>query len=335
MSRKGGVVFVVNHARELGIKQSTTYLVARALERDRVVHLVESGSVYQDEHDRVMASGCWTLRRGDLDRCDVDALVAHLQALPVDEAPLELSSPTAVDLVLLRTNPARDTRGWAHQNVLTFLEMVRDRGVRVVNDPTGLKKASTKLYLQEFAPLVRPRTMIARDLGALRGFIDRMNGPCVLKPLRGTHGRDVFKISGPSADNLTQIMEIMTRSDYVIAQEFVPEAGAGDVRLLLVDGELFEVEGKVASVHRVPGKSDFRSNVSAGGSVQRAVITDKMREVVAHMGEVLRRDGIFFAGVDFIGSKVVEVNVFSPGGLTDAERFEGVDFTGALLDALL
>lgn len=330
-----GVVVVVNQARELGVKQTTTYLIARLLARDRVVHVVESGSLYQDEQDRVLATGCWTIQPDDLDTCDVEALVPHLRKLAVDEAPLELSSPDAIELVLIRTNPARDARGWAHQNVLTFLEMVRDRGVRVVNDPTGLKKASTKLYLQEFSPVVRPRTMIARDLGALRGFIERMNGPCVLKPLRGTHGRDVFKVSGADADNLTQIMEIMTRSDYVIAQEFVPEAGAGDVRLLVVDGELFEREGKVAAVHRVPGKRDFRSNVSAGGSVQQAVITDKMREVISLMGEVLRRDGIFFAGVDFIGSKVVEINVFSPGGLTDSERFEGVDFTGALLDVLL
>lgn len=330
-----GIVFVVNQVRELGLKQSTTYLIARVLERGHVVHLVESGTVYQDENDRVMASGCWTVRASDLERCDVATLVARLQTLAVDEAPLELSSPEAIELVLMRTNPARDTRGWAHQNVLTFLEIVRDRGVRVVNDPTGLRKASTKLYLQEFAPLVRPRTMIARDPGALRRFIDRINGPCVFKPLRGTHGRDVFKIAGPEAENLAQIIEIMTRSDYVIAQEFVPEAGAGDVRLLLVDGDLFEREGKVAAVHRVPGKSDFRSNVSAGGSVRKAMISDKMREVVAHMGDVLRRDGIFLAGVDFIGSKVVEVNVFSPGGLTDAEHFEGVDFTGAFLDALL
>ena len=329
------VVFVVNDVRELGLKQSTTYLIARVLERGRVVHLVESGTVYQDEHDRVMASGCWTVRGEELERCDVPALVAYLKGSPVDEEPVELTSTQAIELVLVRTNPARDARGWAHQNVLTFLEMVRDRGVRVVNDPTGLKRASTKFYLQEFAPLVRPRTMIARDAGALRGFIERMQGPCVLKPLRGTHGRDVFRVAGPGAENLTQILEIMTRSDYVIAQEFVPEAGAGDVRLLVVDGELFEREGKVGAVHRVPGVSDFRSNLGAGGTAKKAVITEKMREVVGHMGDVLRRDGIFFAGVDFIGSKVVEVNVFSPGGLTDAERFEGVDFTGALLDALL
>ncbi len=314
------LVVVVNDARRLGVEQSTTLLIARAASLGHVVRVVSAEALYCDERGDVRAQALCVR-----DMESPEDVVACVKSVRGEECVLQHS-----DLVWVRTNPGRDERGWVHQNVLVKLMLVQASGVRVINDPMGLQRASSKLYLNLLPEQVRPRTLVSHDPEVVKGFIERMQGPCVLKPLRGTHGRDVCKISGPEAENLTQLLEMMTRRDDVIAQEFVPEASEGDVRLLLVNGRLFEVEGKVCAVHRRPGGGDFRSNVHAGGSVVRARITQVMRDAVEVIGPTLERDGIFFCGLDFIGEKIVEINVFSPGGLGDAERFEGVDFTTAL-----
>ena len=186
----------------------------------------------------------------------------------------------------------------------------------------------------------RPRS---RVLGVADGemheseiaFIDEVGGKCVVKPLKGTHGRDVFMLRGSDADNLNQILDIMTRSGHVIAQEFIPEAVEGDVRLILLDGDLLEIDGHVAAVARVPGSGDFRSNIHAGGRARAVEPTPLMREAAVVVGERLRQDGIFLAGADFIGGKLVEVNTFSPGGLLDSERFYGVEFTAHIIERAL
>ena len=118
-----------------------------------------------------------------------------------------------------------------------------------------------------------------------------------------------------------------------MAQGFVPEAVDGDVRVLLVNGAPLMVDGAFAAVRRRPPKGDFRSNVFRGGAAERVTEIPGVEAIAAAVAPQLAADGLFFVGLDLIGSKVVEVNVFSPGGLGDAERFSGVDFTTPLLDA--
>jgi glutathione synthase len=322
---KKRLIMIVNDARSLGVGQATTLILARAASLGHTVHVVSCGALHVDELGDVRAQAF-----------DVSAAQQpeHVLATIASGQPHEVVLQS-YDLVWVRTNPGRDERAWLHQNVLVLLMLVQAAGVRVINDPVGLQRASSKLYLNAFPEHVRPRTLVSHNPAIVREFIARMDGPCVLKPLRGTHGRDVFKVSGTDADNLNQLLELMTRHDDVIAQEFVPDAVHGDVRILLVDGALFEIDGKCCAVRRRPGGSDFRSNVHAGGSVVRAVLTDVMRETVAQIEPLLVRDGIFFAGLDFIGDKIVEINVFSPGGLGDAQLFEGPDFTSALVERAL
>ncbi len=323
------LLFVVNEVGGLKPEQSTTFLIVEALRVGHRVDVVGSGSLYCDEQGDILAQGC-TLEPDASTTWSNNEVIRILK----DAASTQVNLKSA-DLVWVRTNPARDNRKWAHENALVMLGFVHDAGTPVINDPWGLQKASSKLYLNEFPLEIRPKTVVSKDVNVLKAFMKRVGGACVVKPLKGTHGRDVFKLKGEDSDNVNQILEIMTRTDYVIAQEFVPEATLGDVRLLVVDGELFEVDGKVAAVHRAPGGSDFRSNIHAGGVAKQAVITPVMRGVIEKMKPVLKRDGIFFAGVDFIGTKIVEINVFSPGGLVDAEVFEKTAFTEHLIAAAL
>jgi glutathione synthase len=237
------------------------------------------------------------------------------------------------DAVWVRTNPGRDkASAWAHEVGLRLLERLEREGVRVLNPPGALTRAGSKLYLCELSERVRPRTLVARDREELRAFVASCQGACVLKPLDGTHGRDVFKVDASAPSNLNQILDVLGRGGFVMAQQYVEEAWRGDVRVIMVDGEPLRVGGRACVVRRVPGGGDFRSNVSAGGSAVSEEWGEELERVAAELGPKLRADGLFMVGADVIGGKLVEVNVYSPGGIGDASAFAGVDFMGALVD---
>jgi glutathione synthase len=43
---------------------------------------------------------------------------------------------------------------------------------------------------------------------------------------------------------------------------------------------------------------------------------------------------MFLVGLDILGNKLLEINVFSPGGLGTAASLEGLDFTAAVIEGL-
>lgn len=309
---------VVNEAARVHDAGTTTALLSAAIARGHDVSVCGAGALSVGVAGEIIAT----------------AHPAHLR-----DGRLTLQPPAAAPLtpshtVLIRTNPGRDTaRAWMHEVVLRMLVMARDQGVTVVNDPAGLLLASSKLYLSVVPARHRPLTLISRDRAELRAFFDQI-GRGVLKPLTGSHGRDVFLIDKGSQGNLNQIIDVLTRDGFAMAQSFIPEAPRGDTRLLLLDGAPLTVDGRVAAVRRVPGAGDFRSNVSAGGRAEAGQMTPVLTEIAAAIGPRLAADGILLAGLDIIGSKVVEVNTFSPGGLPDAGRFCGVDFLSPVLEAI-
>ncbi len=228
--------------------------------------------------------------------------------------------------VLVRTNPPRDPRIGLHATALQLLRFVRDTGVVVINDPDGLKLASSKLYLALLPPFARPHTIASADPKELRQFVRGREGPSVLKPAVGTRGRRVFRV-GPDEQNLNEIVEGLLEHGTVVAQEFVPAATLGDTRVIVVGGEVLAIDGVAAAVHRVPSRDDFRSNIHAGGEAQPGHVTPAMQRVIDAIGPLFVRHGLFMVGLDFIGDVVCEINAFSAGGFPDFERFTGKPFT--------
>lgn len=318
------VGIVLNRVGDLHPEQTTAMLAARAVARDHETWLVEVAELGQDAAGPVIARG---RRAGPPSSLGGLVSVGPVEPLVLDD----------LDAVLIRTNPARDPlRPWAHQAALLLLEVLRERGVPVHNDPRGLVWASSKLHLTTLPESVRPRTLVTRDPERIEAFLASAPGDVVLKPISGTRGQDVFRIDRDRRENLPQILDVLVRSGLAMAQDYVPEARDGDVRLILLDGVLLEVGGQVAAVRRVPPKADFRSNVAIGGRPAPVEqVTAGMRRVVEEVGPGLVRDGLRLVGLDLVGDRVVEANVYSPGGLFDAERYYGVDFTGAILDRLL
>lgn len=240
------------------------------------------------------------------------------------------------DVVMLRSDPADDTdsSSWAKNAGVAFGQLFASAGVLVVNDPDSLANALSKAYFQHFPEIVRPRTLISRDEKLITEFVSDLGGKAVLKPLQGSGGSGVFLVNSDESPNLSQIIEAISRDGYVVAQEFLPDAKNGDVRMFVMNGRPLKVDGKYAAFRRVSQSADIRSNMSAGGAAEPVEVTEEMLYMVDVVRPKLVADGMFLVGLDIIGNKLMEVNVFSPGGLGSCQKLYKVDFAPAIIEDL-
>ena len=240
------------------------------------------------------------------------------------------------DVVMLRSDPAADAADapWANNAGVAFGQLIASSGVLVVNDPGTLANALSKAYFQHFPEVVRPRTMITRDQARIAGFVAELGGKAVLKPLQGSGGSGVFLVTKQESPNLSQIIEAIARDGYVVAQEYLTEARNGDVRMFVMNGKPLKVNGKYAAFRRKSTGSDIRSNMSAGGKATAVTVTDEMLELVDVVRPKLVADGMFLVGLDIVGDKLMEVNVFSPGGLGSSTALYEENFAAAVIEDL-
>ena len=260
----------------------------------------------------------------------------YLQAIQDDSAIVEKITATDLDVLLLRNDPASEPvgRGWAKNASVIFGQLALRHGVIVLNDPNSLSEAVNKMYFQHFPESVRPRTLITRDPKEIQNFHEEQGGSIIMKPLQGSGGAGVFLVKKDDAVNLNQMIEAISRDGYVIAQEYLPKATEGDVRLFVVNGKALQYKGKFAALRRVNKNEDIRSNMSAGGTAEKVKIDATMLEIVDTIRPKLVLDGMFMVGLDIVGDKLMEINVFSPGGLQGASAMEGVDFSIPVIQAI-
>ena len=145
-----------------------------------------------------------------------------------------------------------------------MVKVAMQQGVIVLNHPDTLFDCQNKMYFQHFPEVVRPRTLITRRADDVQRFYEEQNHRIVIKPLQGSGGKDVFLLK-EKATNLQSIVDAVARNGYVIAQEYLPQASEGDVRLIVMNGRTLQHEGKYLAVRRRNAEGDFRSNISAGG----------------------------------------------------------------------
>jgi glutathione synthase len=261
---------------------------------------------------------------------------SYLRVLHGAKAKTERITVDDLDILMLRNDPAEDAvaRPWAPSAGIVFGRLARNHGVIVLNDPDSLAKALNKMYFQSFPEVVRPRTLITRDRNEIRRFARQEGGSIVLKPLQGSGGTSVFLVRPDDMSNLNQMVEAVSRDGYVIAQEYLPAAAEGDTRLFLMNGRPLRHKGKYAAFRRIRNEDDIRSNVHAGGSIAKAEVTSEMLRIADIVRPKLALDGMFLVGLDIVGDKLMEINVFSPGGLGSAQKLEKVNFTVAVIEAL-
>ncbi len=241
-----------------------------------------------------------------------------------------------IDALLLRNNPADDAaeRPWAQSAGIVFGQLAASRGVIVLNDPEGLAKAVNKVYFQRFPEAVRPKTLVTRHADDVRQFIDEHGGDAVIKPFQGSGGEGVFVVREGDHANLNQIIEAVSRNGYLVVQEFLEEAAGSDTRMFLLNGEPIQKDGQYAALRRVGSGEDIRSNINAGGTTEAAVVGETELRIAEMVRPQLVQDGMFMVGLDIAGGVLIEVNVFSPGGLGGIKTLTGVDFTPDVIEAV-
>jgi glutathione synthase len=278
-----------------------------------------------------VAARAW--KAGGKEPNDVTEYLERVQADERTGEPLVIDD---LDVLVMRNDPADDAleRPWAVTSGILFGQLSVTRGTLVVNDPDSLANAVNKTYFQQFPEAVRPRTLISRDPTEIADFIDATGGQAVLKPLQGSGGTGVFFVSSDESPNLNQMIEAVGRDGYVVAQEALPEADEGDVRLFVMNGEPLVAGGHHAAFRRVNKTGDKRSNMRVGGTAERVKITDELLAVADVVRPKLLADGMFLVGLDIVGTKLMEVNVFSPGGLGSCESLYKARFTDAVIESL-
>lgn len=241
-----------------------------------------------------------------------------------------------VDVLMLRSDPSLDsqTMPWAAEVGILFGREAAKRGVIVVNDPDSLSKAINKLYFQSFPVEARAETIISRNEDDIKAFARAHKNEIILKPLQGSGGSGVFKLDAAAKSNLNQMIEAIGRDGYIIAQAYVPAAKKGDIRFFLMNGVPLQIDGKYAALRRVASKDDIRSNIHAGGTAEAVEIGETELRVAEIIRPKLIADGMFLVGIDIVGDKILEVNVFSPGNLGSCSRLAGVDFAVPIVDSL-
>jgi glutathione synthase len=322
--------FVVNDVQTEIAGYTTTRL---ALAATRMGHHSWLMGVGDFSHRADGTIGATARRASGKNYRSLDAYLSNVQGA---KAAQERITVDDLDVLMMRNDPAADAseRPWAVTSGILFAQLAVSRGVLVVNDPFSLANAINKTYFQHFPEAVRPRTMISRDRDEIAEFARELGGSAVLKPLQGSGGASVFMLSMEEAPNLNQMLEAIGRDGYIVAQEFLTDASKGDVRIFVMNGFPLKVGNQYAAFRRVNAGSDIRSNMHVGGKAKRAKMTDTMLDVCELVRPKLMDDGMFLVGLDVVGDKLMEVNVFSPGGLGSCQNLYETDFASAVIGAL-
>src|SRR3984957_5944493 len=249
--------------------------------------------------------------------------VARRHGAHYEFEPLQTIDLGDMDVVLMRQDPPFDM---GYITATHMLEHIQP-GTLIVNDPAAVRNAPEKILVTHFPDLMPP-TLVTWDLEAIRSFRAEYKD-IIVKPLYGNGGAGVFRIK-PDDENLGSLLEMhFARSrEPLMFQRYEPAVRQGDKRIILVDGE------PVGVVNRVPAEGEARSNMHVGGRPEKCVLSPRDREICAAIGPTLREQGMIFVGIDVIGDWLTEINVTSPTGIQEIDRFDGINIAAMIWDRI-
>ncbi len=236
---------------------------------------------------------------------------------------IELLELSEFGVIWLRQDPPFDMGYITNTHLLDLVA----KETLIVNNPFWVRNLPEKLLVLEFPDLI-PDTMISRDLEEIKEF-KREFKDIIIKPLYGNGGAGVFRLKEDDK-NLTSLHELFFNmsSEPLIAQAFLPDVKNGDKRIILVDGS------PVGAINRVPKAGEIRSNMHVGGKAEPAKLSQRDREICREIGPTLKSKGQVFVGIDIIGDYLTEINVTSPTGIQELERFDNVNIAEMIWHAI-
>jgi glutathione synthase len=223
-----------------------------------------------------------------------------------------LTNLETMDAVFMRTDPPVNVPYLYATYILDYIDQNK---TLVINSPSGIRAANEKMYALQFTKAI-PETIVSADKQFIREFVEA-KGAAVLKPLGNKAGEGILFLQ-PGDRNFNSIVELSTLLGRVpvMVQTYLPQAKEGDKRIILLDGE------PIGALNRLSSGTDFRNNMATGGTVAQTEITLREHEICTQLAETLRKDGLTFVGIDVIGGYLTEVNVTSPTGIREIDRFD-------------
>tara|TARA_R110000787_G_scaffold16622_71_gene52015 strand:+ start:19706 stop:20644 length:939 start_codon:yes stop_codon:yes gene_type:complete len=235
----------------------------------------------------------------------------------------EIVDLSTFDVILMRQDPPFDM---SYITATHILEHIHPKTL-VVNDPVSVRNAPEKLFVTLF-PELMPPTLISRNRADIIAFREEYKD-IIVKPLFGNGGAGVFHLK-PGDENLISLLEMFEGNsrEPVMAQQYLPDVRKGDKRIILVDGEA------VGAIDRIPAEGEARSNMHVGGRPVQAGLSKRDKEICEAIGPVLREQGQIFVGIDVIGGNLTEINVTSPTGIQEIDRYDNVDLSALVWNAI-
>ncbi len=218
-----------------------------------------------------------------------------------------------MNAVFMRTDPPVDVPYLYATYILDYIDQTK---TLVVNSPKGIRAANEKMYALQFTKAI-PVTIVSADKAQIRQFVES-KGAAILKPLGNKAGEGILFLQAGDR-NFNSIVELSTLQGRVpvMVQTYLPEAKDGDKRIILLNGE------PIGALNRLSTAGEFRNNMATGGTVAKTEITPRELDICQQLAAKLRQDGLIFVGIDVIGGYLTEVNVTSPTGIREIDRFEG------------
>ncbi len=307
--RKLKVGVVMDDVGKINIDKDTTFVLM--LEAQRRGH-----EVYFMELDDLFIRG--GTPNGRYRRLELARATPHYHLGGYVTGPL-----AGFDSVWMRKDPPFDLKFFFATHLLSLIDQSK---CFVMNDPKGLREANEKLYALRFPEQI-PQTLVSSDMARLKEFMTELGGEMIIKPLDGSGGSGVFYLNEQDR-NTNSILEAATDTGrrLVMGQRYLPEIRQGDKRIIVLNGE------PLGAVLRVPLETETRGNIHVGGQCVKAEVTARDREICAALAPLLRADGLYFVGLDVIGSFLTEVNVTSPTGIQEVNALDHVCLEKNVID---
>jgi glutathione synthase len=195
-----------------------------------------------------------------------------------------------------------------------ILDQIKDK-VKIINDPTSIRNVSEKLYSAKYQKFM-PDTIFSQNLDEIKSFFKK-NKKVIIKPIHSYSGNDILLMN---SFNLKTINNFIKKHDHIMCQKFLPKISKGDKRVFIINGKV------VGAISRVPKKGSFLSNMSKGAVPINIKLTKSELKISKLISKDLKKENIFFAGIDFIDQKLNgDINVTSPTGLKSYYDLSGIN----------
>ena len=214
-------------------------------------------------------------------------------------------------LILIRQDPPFNLE---YITTTYILDKIKNK-VKVINDPSSIRNVSEKLFSARYQKFM-PSTIFTQSLDEIKNFF-KIHGQVIIKPIHSYSGNDILLIK---KFNSKVIKKFINKHDYIMCQKYLPKIYKGDKRVFLINGKI------VGAISRIPKKGSFLSNLSKGATPINISLTKMEKKISNLIAKDLKKENIFFAGIDFIDQKLNgDINVTSPTGLKTLYDLSGIN----------